>query len=163
MCFDWACSKPDVMHLCVALRIEQPGRLGGWHCAKHLVIDHGLNARSHTSSGPTSKTRGDTGAMEQEMEEQQSLDIFHSGMGLLIVRSTEESGFVITVTFLKILSHKTVCRGCMAKCSLTVVKLLFLTWSCHDLFVYFSLPYMDLSLVICGIFSLLIKAHWGLF
>lgn len=70
---------------------------------RRLVIDHGVNVGSHTSPGPTSKTRGSTGATD----EQQSLDVvrFRSGVGLFIVRHIEVSGFVMTVTFLKIIRH----------------------------------------------------------
>lgn len=54
---------------------------------------------------------------EIEMEEQQSSDvvILCSRMRLFIVGSREESGFVITVTFLNILRHVKVSWGWMAE------------------------------------------------
>lgn len=43
--------------------------------ARRLVIDHGVNVGSHTSSGPSSKTGGSTGAADEATEEQQSSDV----------------------------------------------------------------------------------------
>ncbi len=113
MCSDRACSKPDAKCLYAALRIELPGRAGGY-CARRLVIDHGVNAGSHTSSGPTSTTRGDTGATDEETwwySNPRMSSYCAVGWGLFIVGSVEESGFVITVTFLKILWHAKVSWG----------------------------------------------------
>lgn len=102
MCFDQACYNPDVIYSCAAPRIALLGEgvgvcvcvcvgMGGW--AKGLFINCGVNAESHTSSGPVSKTRRDPGAESGETE-----------TAILACWRSEESGFVITATFfLKIL------------------------------------------------------------
>jgi len=45
---------------------------GGGYCARRLVIGHGVNVESHTSSGPAFNTRGDAGATDDEAGDQQS-------------------------------------------------------------------------------------------
>lgn len=60
-----------------------------------LVIDHGVNVGSHTSSGPTSKTRGDTGATDEEMEKQQSSGNRHSSQWDGGIYSSKCRGFRI--------------------------------------------------------------------
>lgn len=91
------------MHLCAALRIELQRGCG--YYVRRLVIDHGVNVARHTSSGPTSKTRGSTSV--PGMEQQSSVVVMLLQWdGVIYGRKTQN-----TVTFLKILPNEKVSWG----------------------------------------------------
>lgn len=117
MCFDRACKKPEAMCLRVALRIELPEKVGVLFRgvkSSIMVLMWGITPPQALHPTPEEVH---TGARDEETEEQQSSDvvIFCSGMWLFIVRSVEESGFVITVTFLKIVRHGKMSWGWITK------------------------------------------------
>ena len=107
MCFDRACDKPDVMSFCQALRIEIAGVCVCVCVGGGVTPPRALHPRTEEARGPRMKRRRSSNPPMSSC--------FHSGMGLFIDRSVEKSGFVITVTFLKMLQHLKVSWGWMAK------------------------------------------------